>query len=201
MDVEEGEAGLFQGLVKVVKGDFGGVALVVEHGFAGEESADGDAVKSADKLRCVPSFDGVSVSELAQVFVGEDEFLGDPAVFAVGAAGAVADDLAEGLIEGDAEWVLAQAAFEASRDVKAVQFEDSARIGRPPSDGVDGPREEASSIGGEQLPGAEVAADGNEVSGWFGVDCWFFFGRSAFWIAGRCFRICGSFWLGRQRVV
>ena len=166
MDVEEGEAGLFQGLVKVAKGDFGGVALAMEHGFASEESADGDAVKSADELGCVPSFDGVGVSELVQVFVGEDEFLGDPAVFAVGAAGAVADDLAEGLVEGDAEWVLAQAAFEASGDVKAVPFENGARIGRPPSDGVDRPREEADSVGFEQLSGAEVAADGDEVGGW-----------------------------------
>lgn len=180
MDVEEGETGLFQGLVKVAKGDFGGVVLAVKHGFAGEEAADGDAVKSANELVCVPSFDGVGMSELVQVFVGEDEFLGDPAGFAVGAAGAVADDLVEGLVEGDAEWVLTEAAFEASGDVKAVPFEDGTRIGRPPSDGVDRPREEASSIGGEQLPGAEVAADGHEVSRWFGVDCWFFFGWSAF---------------------
>ena len=171
MDVEEGEAGLFQGLVKVAKGDFGGVVLAVKHGFAGKEAADGDAVKSADELGCIPSFDGMGVSELVEVFVGEDEFLGDPAVFAVGAAGAVADDLAEGLVEGDAEWVLAQAAFEASGDVKAVPFEDGARIGRPPSDGIDGPREEADLVGFEQLPGAEVAADGDEVGGWFGVDC------------------------------
>lgn len=171
---------MFQGLVKVAKGDFGGVVLAVEHGFAGEEAADGDAVKSADELGCVPSFNGVGVSELVEVFVGEDEFLGDPAVFAVGTTGAVADDLAEGLVEGDAKWVLTEAAFEASGDVKAVPFEDGAGIGRPPSDGVDGPREEADWVGGEQLPGAEVAADGNEVSGWFGGDCWFFFERSAF---------------------
>ena len=180
MDVEEGEAGLFQGLVKVVKGDFGGVVLAVEHGFAGEEAADGDTVKSADELGCVPSFNGVGVSELVEVFVGEDEFLGDPAVFAVEAAGAVADDLAEGLVEGDEEWVLTEATFEASGDVKAVPFKDSARIGRPPSDGVDGPREEADSVGFKQLSGAEVAADGDEVSGLFCVDCGFFLGRSAF---------------------
>ena len=208
MDVEEGEACLFQGLVKVAKGDFGGVVLAVEHGFAGEESADGDAVKSADKLGCVPSFDGVGVSELVEVFVGEDEFLGDPAVFAIGSAGAVADNLAEGLVEGDAEWVLAQAAFEASGDVKAIPFEDGARIGRPPSDGFDGPRKEADLVGFEQLSGTEVASNGDEIGGRSGVDCGLFFGRSAFWIEGgcfslrRCFHICRVvLQLGERRVV
>lgn len=137
--------------------------MAVEHGFAGEESADGDAIKSADEFSFAPSFDGVSVSESMQIGVGEDEFLGDPAVFAVGAMGTMADDLAEGLVEGDAEWVLSQATLEASGNVETIPFKDGARIGRPPSDGMDRPRKKADSISGKQLPGAEIAADGNEA--------------------------------------
>jgi hypothetical protein len=47
LDVEQLEATLAQVVHQMDQGDFGGVADAREHRLAGEEAADGDAVKTA----------------------------------------------------------------------------------------------------------------------------------------------------------
>lgn len=49
LNIEQGEAAGFEVLDEMVKGGFGGVADAVEHGFAGEVAAEGDAVNAADE--------------------------------------------------------------------------------------------------------------------------------------------------------
>ncbi len=57
LDVEKGEAAGAEVLEEMVEGSFGSVADAVEHGFAGEVAAEGDAVNAADEKAVLPDFE------------------------------------------------------------------------------------------------------------------------------------------------
>lgn len=151
LDVEKGEVAFAEVLDEVEEGDFGGVGNAVEHGFAGEEPADGDAVDAAGQLAALPAFEAVGVAGFVEASIGFDKFAGDPGFRAArSGGGTVFDDLREGAVNGDFEDVFAKELFQAVGDVELAEFQNRARIGRPPGDGIDGPRENAAAIGEEQ---------------------------------------------------
>src|SRR5438105_3858396 len=89
---------------QVIERDFRGVAHAVKHGFARENSANGNAVDSTNELAALPAFETVSMSLLMKFGVGVEEFTCDPrAAAARSRGGATFHDFTEGAIDGDFE--------------------------------------------------------------------------------------------------
>lgn len=112
----------------------------------------------------LPDFKAVGVAGVMEIGVGSDEFGGDPGGTAVGDnRPAFANDLLERLVDRDLERFAAQKAEKAARGVESIEFNDGARIGRPPGDGVNRPGKGAGPIGGEQGGDVQLAPDVHEV--------------------------------------
>jgi hypothetical protein len=156
------EAAHAQIFEQVGQGDLGGIAGAMEHRFAREEPSHGDAVNPAHELVVEPGLDAVGVAEPMQARVGVEHVGGDPGVLALAAA---AHYIVECLVDGEAELAGPDGAGQAARDVEAIEFEDGARLGRPPQDRIAFvvPREDAAAIGAQQRLGPQIAADGNEA--------------------------------------
>ena len=166
LDIEEEEALAAEVLVEVVEGDFGGVADAVEHGFAREKSADGDAVDAADEPAVLPAFEAVCVALGVHLGVAVEEFLSDPGGAAArGGFSAAFHDFAKRAVAGDLENIFANGLDEAAGEMELVELENAAGIGRPPGDGIGGPRENTAAIGEEEARDGEIAADRDEAFG------------------------------------
>lgn len=109
LDIEESEAAGAEMLDEVVEGGFGGVGNAVEHGFAGEVSADGYAVDAADQFVVLPEFEAMGVASAVEVGVCGDEFGSDPGGAPVrGGARTFGHDLGKRAVHGDLERLLAK---------------------------------------------------------------------------------------------
>src|SRR6185369_16607089 len=99
------------------------VADVMEHRFAGEESANRHAVNAAGEDVVLLAFDAVRVAFLVQPGVGGDEFRTDPRLPpARGGRGTRGDDVAKRPVDREAEGGFAQHTFEAAGNVKGVEL-------------------------------------------------------------------------------
>ncbi len=144
LDIEQFEAPLSEVLHEVKEGHFGGIADAMEHGFACEEASDGNAIDAADELFLLPAFDAVSVTAFMQLSVTGEELGGDPCSAASrGGRGAALHDVGKGLVPCDGKGFLAKHTGEASGNMKLVEFEYSAWVGRPPGYWVSRPREDS----------------------------------------------------------
>ena len=147
MDVEEEEITAAKVFDEVVEGDFGGVADAMKHGFTGEKSADGDAVDAPDEFVVLPAFQAVSMSLFVKLSIGSEELARNPSGAAARAGnGAAFHDLMKGAVNCDLESAFANDFAKAVRDVELTEFENGARIGRPPGDGLDRPGEDTAAI-------------------------------------------------------
>ena len=103
----------------------------MEHGFAEEGGAEGDAVESAGEFAVAPGFDAVGELAAVEIGVGFDDGGGDPGRLAVGAA---LDDPVEAAVEGDLEFALSDDLAEGARHVEVVEVDDGPRVGTEPED-------------------------------------------------------------------
>jgi hypothetical protein len=166
LGIEEGEPAFLEVGEEGDEGDLGGIGDAMEHGFAGEEAADGDAVDATDEAVILPAFEAVGPAGLMELDVGPDEGAGDPGgVVLARGFGAGTDHPIEGMVEGDAEGGSAEGASQAAGDMDLIEIEDGAWIGRPPGDGFGAPGKDSGAIGGEETVDGEVAADGDETLG------------------------------------
>ncbi len=182
--VEEGEAEAAEVACECDEADVAGVGSVegvagavreaglgeVEHGFAEEGGAEGQAIEAAEEMGLAgggvggPGFDGVGVSGVMQEVepagdggVDPGAFVGVGVVVRFARLGAVIDDLGEGGVRAEVEGTGADAAIESARDMEAEfggEGEYAAGIGAGPVDvrGAEGfPR-------GSRLGHGEVAA-------------------------------------------
>ncbi len=130
LDIEQLKIAGAEVLHERAQGHFGGVAGAVEHGFASEESAHGDAINATGEFVVEPAFEAVRVALFVQAGVGLDEFGSDPCATPAGPRQrAPFHHLAEGLVGGDAKFTAMNDARQASRDVQAVKGQHPARIG------------------------------------------------------------------------
>lgn len=164
LNVEQAKFTFPQVLDKMVERDFGGVAGAMEHGFTGEKSADGHAVNATGQFTALPAFKAVSITQLMQACICLDEFGRDPGVHPAGSAGgAVLDDLGKGAIQGDLKNFFAKNFFEAVGNVQLAEFQYGPRIGRPPGDGRNRPRENTGAVRKEQSIRRQITANGHQA--------------------------------------
>src|SRR5262249_46337528 len=175
LDVEQLKAALAQVFDQADQRHLRGIAPAREHRLAGEQAADRDTVDAASQFVSGPHFEAVGVTAGVEFLVGPDQRRGDPAAVAW-PVGTAADDLAEGAIDGMTKAARAKRAQEPPRDVQLGQFEDAARVGRPPQERVfrSEPGEDAAAIGFQQALGAQVSAHGNQADlvGILGIEAW-----------------------------
>ena len=132
LGVEEGEAALAQALDEGVEGDFRGIGFPMEHRFAEESAADGNAVEATGEMAVVPGFDGMGEAAAVKLAIALDDLFGDPGLIAVGAG---AHDGFEGLVYADLERAVGENALEAVGDVESiVKGDDRARVRLEPAD-------------------------------------------------------------------
>ena len=163
LDVEQGEPLVAQVFQQVEQRDLRRVAGAVEHRFAGEESADSDAVDAAGELVLLPALEAVGMALLVEARVGVEEFRADPGRPPTARRGRAAfHHLSEGLVAGDLELPLTNHAREAAGEVKTIELEDGSRVGGPPGDGIRSPGEYAAPIGQQQAIYRQVAAHGDQ---------------------------------------
>src|SRR5436305_1823969 len=82
--IEQHESAYSEILNEVGQGDLGGVADAVKHRFAGEESANRDAIDASDQFAALPGLDAVGMTEFVQPRVRGNHVGGDPRLLAVG---------------------------------------------------------------------------------------------------------------------
>ena len=116
------------------QGYFGGLGLVMEHGFSEEGSSKGDSVKASDELAIAETLEGVGVAFLVQLDVGLDHVGGDPTAWLIFAryAGARAHHLGKGGVDADLKGFFPDRCLQASRKAKFIWKKEKARVGGMP---------------------------------------------------------------------
>ena len=164
LDIKQAEPAVAQMFDEVVECDFGSIAHAMEHGFACEKASDSDAINPADKFVVLPAFETMGVTLLVQLRVGFKELAGDPgATTARARSGTAFHHLNESAINCYLEYAFANDFGEAVGDVELIEFKNSARIRRPPRDGLVGPGENAAAISKQQSRNGQVAANRYEA--------------------------------------
>ena len=87
------------------------------------------------------------MAQTVKFAVGVEEFGTDPSGIGVSSVGTVFHDLFKRGVEGDLVVALTETTAKAARDMKAVPFEDRARIRRPPRQRIDAPGEDSGAVG------------------------------------------------------
>src|ERR1700730_10444612 len=105
----------------------------MKHRFAEKGAADRDAVESAREFVLAPRFDGMRVTKFVQSFVTLDDLGIDPGILSFGAG---ANNFTETIVDLDFENLPALHAPQIVRNVKAIERNNGARIGREPADGM-----------------------------------------------------------------
>src|SRR5438552_17315087 len=127
--------------------NLGCIGHTMKHRFTEKSAADCDTIKSAGEfarrtagrvrptggLAARPRFDGMRVAELMQPGVALDDFAIDPGVFAFRAR---IDHVRKGIVDLDFEKVFPQGAAQRMWHMKIFQWNNRARIGREPPDGI-----------------------------------------------------------------
>src|SRR5438477_7013177 len=138
--------------------NLGCIGHTMKHRFTEKSAADCDTIKSAGELArrtagrvrpirhrtdssgrrtggfaARPGFDGMRVAELMQPCVALDDFAIDPGVLALRAR---IDHVRKGIVDLDFEKVFPQSAAQRMWHMKIFQWNNRARIGREPPDGV-----------------------------------------------------------------
>src|SRR6266487_5163173 len=105
----------------------------MKHRFTKKSAADCDPVKPSSKFAFSPSFDGMRVTQLVQLSVALHNFRVDPSIFTFRAS---LDHLRKASVDLDFEKLFSQNASQCVRHMKTFQWNDRARIGREPADGI-----------------------------------------------------------------
>lgn len=171
LNIKESEAAFPQALDQVIQGDFGCVRRTMEHRFAGEQSSNRHAVDSAGEFAAAPALDAVSVTLAMKRRISLNELRADPSgASAWSGCGATLDRVEKRAIDRDFKSSLTQRSRQATRHMKAVQLENPAWIGRPPSDRVDTPGKDAAAIGQQKPLDGKVTSDRDEPVHASGMD-------------------------------
>ena len=142
----------------------------MEHGFAGEEPANGHTVDAAHQLAVLPAFNAVGVAEVVKRRVSLDKLGTDPGALPAGRRpGASLHDLAERAVGCDFENVFANDLRQASRGVEAIQFKNCARIVSPPGDWIVSPGKYPVAIRQQESRRGQVSAHGDQTVVWSAV--------------------------------
>ena len=107
------------------------VALDVKHRLAGEESVDPDAVQASRKTAAaIERLDAVGPAKLVQPRIGLDDLVGDPAALTRRVGAALHHARKAGI---HANLVALRALPHRARHAQAIEWQDAARIRRPPA--------------------------------------------------------------------
>src|SRR5262249_38964714 len=139
-----------------------GVRDLVKHRFAEERPSERDAVESSDQRLVLPGFDGMRDAPLVQGAVAGEDLRINPGATIIRVAirlGTASDYGREVTIDLDSKLPLPPDAREPPRDVKPIEGNDPARIGRVPADVAfaDGHRKPPASVGRNQQFGRKHA--------------------------------------------
>jgi hypothetical protein len=150
-------------LDEAVKRDFGGIVDPMEHRFAREKPTNREAIDAASQFFALPTFDTVGVAFLVQTRIGFQELRANPG----GAPSArwlraSFDHLAKSMIARDLKDPFADHSGQAARKVELIQFENCARVGRPPGDWIIGPRKHPAAISEQETRDRQVAPDSDQ---------------------------------------
>src|SRR5206468_12334412 len=105
----------------------------MKHRFTKKSAADRDSIKPSSEFAFSPSFDGMRVTQLVQLSVALHNFRVDPGIFTFRTS---LDYLRKASVDLDFEKLFSQDASQCVRHMKMFQWNDRARIGREPSDGI-----------------------------------------------------------------
>src|ERR1041385_27309 len=111
--------------------DLGRIGHAMKHRFAKEGGADHDSVEPAGKFAVGPRFHRVGEPELMQPQIALDYLAINPRILSCRAA---LDHVAETMVDLDFKDLLAQRTTEPVGDMKLVQRQNRAWIGREPFD-------------------------------------------------------------------
>src|SRR5690349_9227730 len=124
----------------MVQRHFGGVVGAMKHGFTREEAPQRDSIDATGKLTAMPALETMCMAAAMQFGIGADEFGGDPCGPAARRRfGTTFHDCRERLVFRNAKHPLPDHSRQAPRNMKTVQFENRAWIGRPPRNRIDRP--------------------------------------------------------------
>ena len=122
--------------------DFRGIGLQGKHGFAKHRASEGHAIQTPHQLIVHPSFNAVRMSRLVKLFVGLNHFRQDPSTglsLSFG-AGTAANDLRKIVVNANLACAgldkFAERFFQRAVEFEIVHFQNHARIGGPPKDGL-----------------------------------------------------------------
>src|SRR6266403_6115637 len=113
--------------------NLGCIGHPMKHRFTEERATDRHPVKAASEFASSPGFDGMPVPELMQPCVALDDFTIDPGIFTFRAR---IDHVRKGIVDLDFEKVFSQSAAQRMWHMRIFQWNNRARSGREPSDGV-----------------------------------------------------------------
>ena len=131
LSIEQGKLPRLQMFDQTDQRDLRRVAHAVKHRFAKKRPADCHTVKPAREFVVRPCLDRMGVPELVQTFVAFDDLIIDPGIFSFRAT---EDHFTERLVDLDFENVFSKETPQSVRNVKILQRNDRAWIGREPGD-------------------------------------------------------------------
>ena len=174
LSVEQRKSPLAQPRDEVADGRLRGVGAAMKHRFAAEETAQRDAVETADQRVPLPDLHAVGEPAPMQLAVRAHEVTGDPGGRAIAAGlGAGAHDILERRVDGEPPPGPPRGAPDAAVRPPGVEVEDRARIGRPPGEHrVGRPREDAGSIRGHQRLEVEPTSECHETVRRLAIAIW-----------------------------
>src|SRR5207248_8471426 len=164
LDVEEEESAVAEPVHAGGKRHLGRSAHAMEHRFAGEESAHGDAVEPSGEPRFLPDLDAVRPPQAVQLRIRVEDVGRDPGSFPR-AIRARPHDVVERLVERDAEIRPEGAAHRTRPWRRRGEREDRAGIGRCPGHEAlpDGPGKDARPVGLQHQRRRERSAHRHDV--------------------------------------
>src|SRR6266571_8507201 len=113
--------------------NLGSIGHPMKHRFTEKCAADRHPVKSTGELALSPGFDRMRVTEIVQPHIALDNFTIDPSILTFRAS---LDHVRKGMVDLDLEKVFSQSAAQRVWHMKIFQWNNRARIGREPPDGV-----------------------------------------------------------------
>src|SRR5690606_32782103 len=136
--------------------------------FPEEHLPEDDAVEAPGQRGAAPAFHGYGMTHAVQRGIGARHLRGDPGIAGAGPGlGASLEDACEVPVERYPEHLAPELAAQAARHLEVLQFEDAARVRRPPQYRLAAavPGKDAAPVGIEQAVRSEIAADGQQPVG------------------------------------
>lgn len=129
--IDEGISCIAQQADKGGQGDFGGIRLAMEHGFAEKYAAQCDSVESAGQASVFPRFHGVGMAEAVEFFIAGEDAVVDPCFRT---RGTLPHHFGKTGVDADFPSGFSQRAAESVGTVEFLEKKDAAWIGREPQD-------------------------------------------------------------------